>query len=96
MGINTGIALLGMSRFKGALAVRMTYTASGQVTNLAARLAGLAKGGEILIGDETKKMIEGLWSISSKGRKSVKGIEEPVLVYELKQEKPEDTKKNIS
>jgi class 3 adenylate cyclase len=88
MGINTGTALLGMSRFRGALAVRMTYTASGQVTNLAARLADLAKGGKILIGDETKKMIEGLWPVLPRGKKSLKGIEAPVFIFELKQERP--------
>ena len=45
MGINSGTALLGLSRFKGLLETRMTYTATGQVTNIAARLADLAKGG---------------------------------------------------
>jgi hypothetical protein len=39
MGINSGSALVGLTRFKGSLDTRMTYTATGPVTNLAARLA---------------------------------------------------------
>ncbi len=83
MGINSGIALLGLSRFRGALTERMTYTASGLVTNLAARLAGLAKGGEILVGEETKKRIQGLWPLKERGGHQLKGLDEPVYVYEL-------------
>ena len=55
IGINCGTALVGMSRFKGSIGSRMTYTASGPVTNLAARLAGLAKSGEIVVGPETAR-----------------------------------------
>jgi class 3 adenylate cyclase len=45
MGIHCGTALVGMTRFKGSIGTRMTYTASGNVTNLAARLADRARGG---------------------------------------------------
>jgi len=47
MGINAGEALVGMTRMKGSLDTRITYAASGSVTNLAARLAAQAKGGDI-------------------------------------------------
>lgn len=83
MGINSGSALVGMSRFRGALAERMTYTASGQVTNLAARLAGLAAGGEILIGEETRRPIQGMWPLKERGMQRLKGLDEPVAVYEI-------------
>jgi class 3 adenylate cyclase len=83
MGINSGIALVGMTRFKGSLGTRMTYTASGPVTNLAARLAAEAKGGDILIGEDTKALIEGLWPTHDRGLRILKGIEEPVRVYSL-------------
>jgi class 3 adenylate cyclase len=83
MGINSGNALLGLSRFRGALAERMTYTASGRVTNLAARIADLAKGGEILVGGETRKRIQGLWPLKKRGGHRIKGFDEPVYVYEL-------------
>ncbi len=84
MGINSGAALVGMTQFKGSLDTRMTYTASGPVTNLAARLADYAKGGDLLIGEETKELVEGLWPIFNLGQVSLKGIEKPLRIYSLK------------
>jgi len=83
MGIHCGTALVGMTRFKGSIGTRMTYTASGNVTNLAARIAGLSKGGDILIGVETRILIDGLWPVFDKGTATLKGIEEPVRIYSL-------------
>ncbi len=83
MGINSGQALVGMTRFEGTLSTRMTYTASGTVTNLAARLAQLARGGDILLGETTKTMIDRLWPIYDRGEPELKGIENPGRVYSL-------------
>jgi class 3 adenylate cyclase len=66
----------------------MTYTATGQVTNIAARLADLAKGGDILIGEETRRLIEGLWPSFDRGYATLKGIEKPRRVYSLKGPSP--------
>lgn len=90
MGINSGVALLGMSTFKGSLETRMTYTASGPVTNLAARLADHAEGGDILIGEGTKEMIEGLWPVYDRGWVHLKGIEQPLRVYSLLRASPSE------
>lgn len=83
IGINSGKALVGLTRFMGSLETRMTYTASGPVTNVAARLAAHAKGGEILIGEETKRMIKGLWPIYDRGQAQLKGLEQPIRIYSL-------------
>jgi class 3 adenylate cyclase len=83
MGINSGTALLGLTQLRGSLDTRMTYTASGPVTNLAARLADHAKGGDVLIGEETKKMIDGLIPIFERGQVELKGLDEPVKVYSI-------------
>jgi class 3 adenylate cyclase len=83
IGIHCGTALVGMSRFKGSKGSRMTYTASGPVTNLAARLSDYAKGGDILIGEVTKELIGGLWPAYDKGMAKLKGIEKPVRIYSL-------------
>jgi len=83
MGINSGTALVGMTRFKGSLQTRMTYTASGPVTNLAARLASHARGGDMLMGPETKKLIAGFWPVYDRGLIRLKGVEEPIHVYSL-------------
>jgi class 3 adenylate cyclase len=84
IGINSGSALVGMTRFKGSLSTRMTYTATGQVTNIAARLSDLAKKGDILIGEETARLIEGLWPVFDRGKALLKGIDEPLRVYSLR------------
>ncbi len=83
IGINSGTALVGMTTFKGSLDIRMTYTASGPVTNLAARLADHAERGDILIGEDTKKLIDGLWPVYDKGYARFKGIDKPLQVYSL-------------
>ncbi|MFP4650255.1 MAG: adenylate/guanylate cyclase domain-containing protein [Desulfobacterales bacterium] len=83
MGINTGEALLGMTRLEGTLSTRMTYTASGPVTNLAARLAEHAQGGDILFGRRTRDMIENLWPVYDRGKVRLKGMDEPVEIYSL-------------
>jgi len=84
IGINSGSALVGMTRFKGSLSTRMTYTASGRVTNIAARLSDLAKRGDILIGEETARLIEGLWPVFDRGKVMLKGIDEPLRVHSLR------------
>lgn len=83
IGINSGVALVGMTVFKGTLETRMTYTATGPVTNLAARLADHAKGGDIIIGEETQKMIAGLWPAYDMGLVPLKGIDQSLRIYSL-------------
>ncbi len=83
IGINSGVALVGMTVFKGTLETRMTYTATGPVTNLAARLADHAKSGDIIIGEETQKMISGLWPAYDMGLVPLKGIDQSLRVYSL-------------
>lgn len=83
IGINSGSALVGMTRFKGLLDTRMTFTATGTVTNIAARLSDHAKFGDILVGEQTKEMIDGLWPLYPIGPVLLKGIKEPVTVFSL-------------
>jgi class 3 adenylate cyclase len=83
MGISSGTALVGMTRFKGLLETRMTFTASGSVTNIAARLSDYADGGDILINQATKALIEGLWPVYDRGSVGLKGIDAPMQVYSL-------------
>jgi class 3 adenylate cyclase len=83
IGINSGSALVGMSRFKGLLDTRMTFTATGKVTNIAARLSDYAKAGDILMGEETRKMVDGLWPVYHLGSVSLKGVKDPLPVFSL-------------
>lgn len=83
IGINSGTALVGMTKFKGSFDTRMTYTVSGSVTNIAARLSDQAKGGDILIGQETKALIENIWPVFHQGDVKLKGIKETLKIYSL-------------
>jgi class 3 adenylate cyclase/rubredoxin len=83
MGINSGIAAVGMNRFSGVSGTRMTFTASGPVTNLAARIAAAAKHGDILVGPETARRVEGAVSLFDRGLMQFKNVSEPEQVASL-------------
>ncbi len=83
IGINSGSALVGMTRFKGLLDTRMTFTATGTVTNIAARLSDHARSGDIIIGEETKRMLDGIWPVYDLDPVSLKGIKDKVPVFSL-------------
>jgi class 3 adenylate cyclase len=83
MGINSGPALVGSTRFEGMRGARWTFTASGPVTNIAARLADLATSGELLIGPETARRIGDRYRLQRYGLERLKNIDAPVEVYSL-------------
>lgn len=83
MGINSGIASVGMSRFQGKAGTRMTFTASGSVTNLAARLAAEATGGDILVGPDTAKRIGDQLILYPRGAMKFKNVSSLTQVYSL-------------
>ena len=83
MGINSGTASVGITRFNGATGVRMTYTATGPVTNLAARIASAAKNGDILVGPETAKRIKEENPLYDRGAMAFKNVKEKVAVFSL-------------
>jgi class 3 adenylate cyclase len=83
MGINSGTASVGMLRFHGAAGTRMTFTASGPTTNLAARIAAAATEGDILVGADTALRIDGEIPFHFRGKMHFKNIKDPVEVYSL-------------
>jgi class 3 adenylate cyclase len=83
MGINSGTASVGSTRFEGFAGARWTYTASGPVTNLAARISALAVEGAILAGEETHNRIGDLFHLHSIGRHSLKNVRKPIRVYRV-------------
>lgn len=82
-GVNSGQALVGSSCFRGLAGDRWTFTASGSVTNLAARLAGLARQGQALLGPETARRVAGQFELASLGPQGLKNVAQPVEVFEL-------------
>lgn len=83
MGINSGPTSLGSTRFECLAGTRWTFTASGQVTIMAARFAALAAGGAILTGHETQTRVCGQMPLEPIGKQPLKNIREPVPVYRV-------------
>jgi class 3 adenylate cyclase/tetratricopeptide (TPR) repeat protein len=63
--------------------LRMDYTAVGQTTHLAARMEQLARPGTILMTPHTRRLAEGSVEVRSLGPVPVKGVAEPMEVFEL-------------
>jgi tetratricopeptide (TPR) repeat protein len=63
--------------------LHMDYTAVGQTTHLAARMEQIADPGAIVITPETLALAEGYVEVKSLGPVPVKGLADPVEVYEL-------------
>jgi len=83
MGINSGPALVGSTRFEGLRGTRWTFTASGPVTNLTARLAGMAEAGQILVGPETVRRLDSRYHLQRLGRERLKNLAEAVDIYRV-------------
>jgi class 3 adenylate cyclase/tetratricopeptide (TPR) repeat protein len=62
--------------------LRMDYTAIGQTTHLAARMEQLATPGSIRLTSDTLRLVEGFIEVKPLGLVPVKGVAEPVDVYE--------------
>jgi adenylate cyclase len=74
VGIAEGYATIGAIGFEG----RWDYGAIGTVTNLAARLCGEAKGGQILVTSRIAGALEDLIECEEVGALALKGLLKPV------------------
>lgn len=83
VGINSGAAFVGATKLDVAGGGRWTFTASGPTTNLAARIAALAKGGEIMVGPETAERVKGNYVLEDTGERQLKNVSQPVRVFRL-------------
>jgi class 3 adenylate cyclase len=63
--------------------LHMDYSAVGQATHLAARMEQLATPGSILLTTATQRLVEGFVQVQALGPVPVKGLAEPVEVFEL-------------
>jgi class 3 adenylate cyclase len=63
--------------------LRMDYTAVGQTTHLAARMEQLALPGTVRLAGETLRLAEGYIEVRSLGPVPVKGLPEPIGIFEL-------------
>ena len=79
VGIAQGYATIGAIGFEG----RWDYGAIGTVTNLAARLCGEARPGQILISRRLLGIVEDVVRAEAVGELSLKGFSRPVSVYNV-------------
>ncbi len=66
--------------------VFQTSAASGETTNLAARLQGVAGENMVVISGDTKRLLRSGFSMASLGEKTLKGISQPVTAWHVIEE----------
>jgi class 3 adenylate cyclase/tetratricopeptide (TPR) repeat protein len=80
VGINTGEVVV---RSIQTGAGHIEYTPIGHMTNLASRMQTAAPVGSIAVTEATRKLCEGYFILKPLGPTRVKGVTEPVNVYEV-------------
>lgn len=92
MGLNTGMVVVG----KIGDNLRMDYTAVGNTTNIAARLQQMAPLGQIYVSESVHSAACAYFEFDVLGNLAVKGIQEPVAVYDLRRARPrEDSESRV-
>jgi class 3 adenylate cyclase/tetratricopeptide (TPR) repeat protein len=79
VGLNSGEVVVGSMSHD----FRVEYTAVGASTHLAARMEQIAQPGTTLITAATLRLVEGLVEVTPLGPVPVKGLTEPIEVFEL-------------
>jgi len=80
VGVNSGeVVVRSIRTGKG----QSEYTPIGHTANLAARLQAVARTGSIVVSENTRGLVEGYFTLRALGATRVKGIAEPVKLYEV-------------
>jgi len=79
MGLNSGEVVVG----KIGDDLRMDYTAQGHTVGLAARMEQLAEPGKIYLTEHSAALVSGFFRLRDLGRFTVKGVRNPLRVFEL-------------
>ncbi len=80
VGVNTGEVVVRSIKTDEA---HTEYTPIGHSTSLASRLQALASPGSIAISETVRKLVEGYFALKPLGPARIKGVSEPVNVYEV-------------
>ena len=83
MGINTGTVSIGSRKIAGITGERWTYTATGMVTNVSARIGAHATNGKIFIGPATAERVRGSFSLDEHEPVAFKNVSQPMAVFEV-------------
>lgn len=80
VGVNTGEVVVRSIRKED---LHTDYVPVGHATNLAARMEQMATPGSILITAYTHKLTDGYFAFKALGKTQIKGVDEPLNVYEV-------------
>jgi predicted ATPase/class 3 adenylate cyclase len=80
VGLNTGEVVVRSIRTDD---LHTDYVPIGHATSLAARLQSLADPGSIVISESTFRLTDGFFAFKALGAAQIKGVSEPVPVYEV-------------
>ncbi|HVN28603.1 MAG TPA: adenylate/guanylate cyclase domain-containing protein, partial [Candidatus Binataceae bacterium] len=80
VGANTGEAVVRSIRTDE---MHTEYTPIGHATSLAARMQALAPTGSIAITENTRRIVEGYFELKALGPTRVRGLSDPINVYEV-------------
>ena len=83
IGICSGQAFVGASKFESYTGSRWAYTSHGTTTNVAARLCGHAKGGAVLVSKATADRVKRHYSFSPLGKFALKNLSGEVDIFAL-------------
>jgi class 3 adenylate cyclase/tetratricopeptide (TPR) repeat protein len=93
VGVNTGeVVVRSITTGSG----KTEYTPIGHTANLAARMQAVAATGSIAITEHTRRLVEGYFALNSRGPTRVKGVAEPVNVFEVTGPGPLRTKLDVA
>src|SRR6266540_2524098 len=93
VGLNTGEVVVRSIRRDD---LHTDYTPIGHSTSLAARMESLATPGSILVTEQTQRLAEGYFEFKALGAAQVKGVREPVYIYEVLGVGPRRTRLQVS
>jgi predicted ATPase/class 3 adenylate cyclase len=79
IGINTGEVVMRSVQTGG----HTEYSPVGHVINLASRMQGAAPPDGIVVSEDTRRLVEGYFELRDLGPTEVKGVAEPIDVYEV-------------
>ena len=91
LGVNSGEAWVGATKMKSLTGERWTYTASGLVTILAARIGALSGNTRLYIGSETYRHVKDACVCEFVGASVVRNVSDRIPVYWVKGCKGEST-----
>jgi class 3 adenylate cyclase/GAF domain-containing protein len=83
IGINSGVASVGLHGVEASAGARWRYGASGTVVNIAARVRALARDGSILMSEDSVARVPNDFSFEDMGEHSLKNVTRPIRIYRL-------------